>query len=273
VACSGYAVKRRAVEIKVCLMNMSRFYSRVRRATLRIKSLLAQLIALPVQFKALRNTSSPRFALHWRDRWLCLGDATSVTGFDRHYVYHTAWACRILADTRPAEHIDISSSLYFVSSASAFLPLRFYDYRPAQLGLSGLICDQADLTNLHFADQSIGSLSCMHVVEHIGLARYGDPLDYDGDLRAVAELRRVLAVGGQLLFVVPIGGEARIQFNAHRIYTYSQVLGMFPDCSLKEFSLIPDDGAVEGLVRHAPPEMAAKQRYGCGCFLFVKHAS
>jgi SAM-dependent methyltransferase len=110
----------------------------------------------------------------------------------------------------------------------------------------------------------------MHVVEHVGLARYGDPLDYDGDLKAIAELRRVVAPGGQLLFVVPMGGEARIQFNAHRIYTYRQVLSMFPGFDLVEFSLIPDEGSPLGLVRHAEEELADQQRYGCGCFWLRK---
>ena len=49
----------------------------------------------------------------------------------------------------------------------------------------------------------------MHVIEHIGLGRYGDKFDYDGDLKAIKELKRVLAVGGNLLFVVPIGKEAK----------------------------------------------------------------
>lgn len=251
-------------------MSRFSFLTRVRRVLRRIGASLLQRLHIPVQFSTLRHVSNPRFALRWRDRWLCLGDATSVTGFDRHYVFHTAWACRVLAESRPAEHVDISSSLYFVATASAFVPIRFYDYRPAQLGLSGLVCDHADLTRLHFADGSIASLSCMHVVEHIGLARYGDPLDYDGDLKAVAELRRVLAVGGQVLFVVPIGGEARIQFNAHRIYTYRQVLGMFPNFELVEFALIPDDGSSLGLIRHAQEELSNAQRYGCGCFWLRK---
>jgi hypothetical protein len=110
----------------------------------------------------------------------------------------------------------------------------------------------------------------MHVVEHVGLGRYGDSLDYEGDLKAVAELARVVSSGGQLLLVVPVGGEARIQFNAHRIYTYRQVVDMLPSFSLHEFALIPDDGAEDGLIRHAAPELADRQRYGCGCFHFVK---
>ena len=228
-------------------------------------------IVVPMQFFAFsRSITGPRFALRWRDRWLCWGDATSQTSFDRHYVFHTAWACRVLAQSKPALHVDISSSLYFVSNASAFVPMEFYDYRPAQLGLAGLKCDHANLTQLHFADASVASLSCMHVVEHIGLARYGDPLDYDGDLKAIAELRRVVASGGQLLFVVPIGGESRIQFNAHRIYTYHQVLSMFPDFDLVEFALIPDEGNQLGLVRQANEVMSDQQHYGCGCFWLKK---
>jgi SAM-dependent methyltransferase len=251
-------------------MSNALFFSRVSRVLRRLGASFLKRLRIPVEFSTLRRASVPRFALRWKDRWLCWGDATSVTGFDRHYVFHTAWAIRVLAESRPVEHVDISSSLYFVATASALVPIRFYDYRPAQLVLSNLTCNRADLTRLDFADDSIVSLSCMHVVEHIGLARYGDPLDYDGDLKATAELRRVVAAGGQLLFVVPIGGESRIQFNAHRIYTYRQVLSMFADFELIEFALIPDDGNSLGLVRHADAALADMQRYGCGCFWFRK---
>jgi SAM-dependent methyltransferase len=110
----------------------------------------------------------------------------------------------------------------------------------------------------------------MHVVEHIGLGRYGDVIDWDGDLKAINELRRVVAPGGTLLFVVPIGGKARIQFNAHRIYTYDQVISYFPEFILCEFSLIPDELSDGGLVRNASKELSNMQYYGCGCFFFKK---
>ena len=225
------------------------------------------------QFKLLEQAEEPRFNLSWRDRWLHLRDATATTGFDRHYVFHTAWAARIVAATSPSHHVDVSSSLYFVTSVSAFVPTRFIDYRPADLQLSGLISEAGDLMALPFESASLPSISCMHVVEHIGLGRYGDPLDYDGDLKAVRELRRVVATGGNLIFVVPVGGEARIQFNAHRIYRYSQVVDMFPDFDLVEFALIPDDGSAEGLIRNADPNLVDAQQYGCGCFHFTKKAA
>ena len=204
----------------------------------------------------------------WKDRYPCLFDATATTGFDRHYVYHTAWAARQLFDARPAEHVDVGSSLYFVALVSAFVPIRFYDYRPAELHLLGLSCSHADLLALHFEDNSILSLSCMHVIEHIGLGRYGDPLDEAGDAKAAAELSRVLAVGGQLLIVIPVG-RSRTAFNAHRVYSFEQVCTLFSGLKLLDFSLIPDDPAV-GIMDNPERTMMNRQEYGCGCFRFAK---
>ena len=166
--------------------------------------------------------------------------------------------------------MDISSSLYFCSLVSAFVPVAFYDYRPAALGLSNLSSGTADLMGLPFADRSVASLSCMHVVEHIGLGRYGEPIDANGDLRAMAELQRVLAPGGSLLFVVPVG-RPRILFNAHRIYAHQQIVAAFAELQLVEFALVPDFPRIE-LVPDAPPALADAQTYGCGCFLFTRAA-
>ncbi len=209
-----------------------------------------------------------RFAMHLGDVYPCIKDKTIQTGFDRHYVYHTSWAARVLAETKPAKHIDISSSLFFTGIASAFVPIDFYDYRPADITLSGLTSKAADLTDLPFDTDSVDSLSCMHVVEHIGLGRYGDPIDPDGDVRAAHELARVLAPGGKLLFVVPIGGTARIEYNAHRIYTYDLVKKLFPTLTIKEFTLIPEKSGA--MTRNADPKLLAKEHYACGCFVLTK---
>ncbi len=223
-----------------------------------------------IDFSMLKNQAAAtkqRFPLSWRDRYPCLDDRTGTTGFDFHYIYHPAWAARILSRTRPEAHVDISSTLHFCTLVSAFVPVRFFDYRPAILGLSNLTSEASDLTALPFDDGSIASLSCMHVVEHVGLGRYGDPVDYDGDLKAVSELMRVLADGGNLLFVVPVG-KPRIMFNAHRIYSYDQVLSSFQGLKLHEFALIPDPSYGAGLIDPATKEQADAQTYGCGCFWF-----
>lgn len=216
-----------------------------------------------------KTKEKSRFKIKWNNRLVQLFDKTNETRFDAHYVYHPAWAARIIKKNNPEKHIDISSTLNFSSMLSAFLPVEFYDYRPANLKLSNLTSKKADLTDLPFESESIKSLSCMHTIEHIGLGRYGDPIDPDGDVKAMSELSRVLSLGGDLLFVVPIG-KATVRFNAHRIYSYDQIISYFPNLTLKEFSLIPDSALNTGMVTDATKEQANIQSYGCGCFWFKK---
>jgi SAM-dependent methyltransferase len=221
------------------------------------------------RFSDMQSRNDRGLALNWEERQPCLADRTPGCGFDRHYVYHTAWAARVLAATRPAKHIDISSSLYFCAIASAFVPVDYYEYRPVNLTLDNLTAGVADLRHLPFADHSVASISCMHVVEHIGLGRYGDPIDPDGDLEAMAELRRVLAPGGSLLFVVPVG-RPRVVFNAHRIYGVAQIRHCFRDLELRQFALIPDGRHNRGLMIDPPDDFVNQQNYGCGCFWFQR---
>lgn len=232
-----------------------------------------QNLKFKTEFKNLlqqEKRSGKRFALDEENLFPCLLDSTSETGFDRHYVYHPAWAARIIKENNPEKHIDISSTLHFCSILSVFLPVEFYDYRPAKLDLPNLKSLAGDLMKLPFESNSVESISCMHTIEHVGLGRYGDPLDYDGDIKAVNELKRVLAPGGTLLFVVPLGAKDVICFNAHRIYSKEQVLSLFSDLELKEFALIPENEQDGGLVINPSKELLEKQFYGCGCFWFTK---
>lgn len=207
-----------------------------------------------------------KFAVQWKDRLVKLDDNTGTSSFDAHYVYHTAWAARILRENSVLSHIDISSYIYFSAIVSAFIPVKFYDFRPAHINLSQFQSGKADLLNLDFESNSISSLSCMHVVEHIGLGRYGDKLEVDGDLKAMNELSRVMKPGGQLLFVVPVGKPA-IRFNAHRIYDPEEVIIYFPELVLKEFSCVLDNGSFE---RNLKPSDSRNQNYACGMYHFMK---
>ena len=114
--------------------------------------------------KALAGQTNKRFSISIFDTHPQIKDKTVTTGFDRHDVYHTSWAARVLAETKPKKHIDISSSLYFAGIVSAFVPIEFYDYRPANLHLSNLQSKRGDLLALPFADNSIESISCMHTI-------------------------------------------------------------------------------------------------------------
>jgi hypothetical protein len=217
-------------------------------------------------FEKFRAQSDGRLVLRESECLPCLKDDTGThTDYCPIYLFHTGWAARVLAESKPKQHTDFGGFLYFISIASAIVPIRFYDIRPVPIPLEGVTTGAADLMKLPFEDSSIESLSCLHVMEHVGLGRYGDALDTQGDLKAAAELKRVVAKGGQLLVVLPIGVEAKIVFNAHRIYTYEQVLEMFSGLRLKEFSLaFPPD-----FIRNADPAKSKKAEEVAGCFWFV----
>jgi SAM-dependent methyltransferase len=114
--------------------------------------------------------------------------------------------------------------------------------------------------DLPFADGSLESVSCLHVAEHIGLGRYGDPLDPLGTRNAAAELRRVLAPGGQLLFSLPVG-RPRVESNAHRVHDPLEVRSWFADLELVEFAGV-DDAQV--FRRHRSLDELAGSTYACG---------
>jgi SAM-dependent methyltransferase len=222
------------------------------------------------QFGQFREQSrlDGRFEPEQRDWFPFLNDNTSETGFDAHYVLHTSWAARILAKTRPKVHVSFGDSLYFVGIASGFTSITFCDIRKSGLPFRDIKEDSADLTSLPASwTGTLESISCMHVLEHIGLGRYGDTLDASGDRKAAAELARVLAPGGQLLMVVPMEDPPRVCFNAHRLYSYSQVMDLFPDLSLLEFTLITNEGQ---FFENADPGLLKGHKYSCGCFRYTK---
>jgi hypothetical protein len=124
-----------------------------------------------------------------------------------------------------------------------------------------------DICNLPFKSESVASISCMHVLEHIGLGRYGDPLSFDADKIAAKEIERVISKNGHFIFVTPMSSKFRIEFNAHRVYSYENIITLFPTLNLIEFSLINDDG---DFIENCDPSLLLNQHYACGCFHFVK---
>ncbi len=198
----------------------------------------------------------------WRDTFPRLDDRLPKTPFDPHYFFQGNWLARRLAVNPPPRHVDVGSSVLTIGVLSAYIPIIFVDYRPLSVRQSGLMPVGGDITRLPFADASLASVSCLHVIEHIGLGRYGDPLDATGALRAANELQRVLAPGGKLFLSTPIGRE-RVCFNAHRIFSVRTILTMFSQLRLVEFSYVDDTGRLH--VGAVPSDVPTLD-YGCGFF-------
>ena len=232
---------------------------------------LVGLFNLPRFFSHLRRYRKTDGAegINWADMQPCLGDWSTHTPFDAHYFYQGAWLSRMLAGSKPSRHVDVGSSVLTMSVLSAWVDTIFVDYRPLKADLPGLRSVAGSILDLPFADESIDSISCLHVIEHIGLGRYGDPIDPRGSIKAALELQRVVKPGGKLYLSLPIGRE-RICFNAHRVHSPDSVLKMFPQLKLGEFSFVDDQGQLRA---HQTLSAANNLEYGCGLFMFEKPAS
>lgn len=148
----------------------------------------------------------------------CLGDDTAETLIEPTYFYQDAWAFEKIVNRRPKHHIDVGSHHKFVALLSKVVPVTMVDIRPLSLPLESLKFQKGSILELPFENNSVDSLSSLCVVEHIGLGRYGDPLDPNGSEKAISELCRVLAPGGYLYLSVPVGDQSLTAFNAGRIF-------------------------------------------------------
>lgn len=193
-------------------------------------------------------------------------DNTYETPFDPHYFYLNGWCMRRILASRPGNHVDVASQVVFVSLLSAVVPVTFMDYRPLLAKLKGLQCISGDILKMPFADNSIESLSCLHVIEHLGLGRYGDRLNPEGTRKAAAELLRVLAPDGNLFVGIPVG-KPKLSFNAHRIHAPEAVREMFEPMELVEFSGVHDDGT---FVERVDLAEFKESEYACGMYWFRK---
>lgn len=155
----------------------------------------------------------------WRDLYPCMLEWNSYAGdASGHYFHQDLWMARQIFATGAKSHVDIGSRVDgFVAHVASFASVTYVDVRPLPQ-VPGISSQVGTITALPYPDHSIESLSCLHVIEHIGLGRYGDPIDHRGHERALAELRRVVAPGGHLYLSAPLG-IPRTYFNSHRVFS------------------------------------------------------
>ena len=190
-----------------------------------------------------------------------------AAGLTFHYFFQDLWAATLLHDRGVRRHVDVGSRVDgFIAHLLPFCAVEYVDIRPLHLHWPNFSFRQGAITKMPYADSSVGSLSSLHVIEHIGLGRYGDEVDAQGHKRAAAELKRVLAPGGTLLIGTPVGKE-KVAFDAHRIFDPQTVRELFAELDLVEFALIDDRGDI---FRGASFEQGRACEYGCGLFEFRK---
>ncbi len=190
----------------------------------------------------------------------CLDDDLMETPVEPIYFYQDCWAFERILQEHPGYHIDVGSHHKFVALLSKVIPVTMVDIRPLSLPLNTISFKKGTILHLPFENSSVFSLSSLCVIEHIGLGRYGDPLDPLGSEKAIEEMKRVIGPGGSLYVSVLLGDETRTYFNAHRAFEEEYVLNLF-----KPFNLL-DSCYVQGR------EFSRKQLMGLrvGCYHFKR---
>jgi SAM-dependent methyltransferase len=192
----------------------------------------------------------------------CLGDDTQETIIEPTYFYQDSWGFEKIVQQHPESHVDVGSQNKFVALLSKVVPVTMVDIRPLSLPLDSLKFIEGSILNLPFEDESISSLSSLCVIEHIGLGRYGDPIDPWGSEKSVKELMRVIKKGGHLYISVPVDDTNKVYYNAHRSFTREYILNLFTQMKLIEEAYIYGNEMFS--------EYNKNMGFGTGLFHFIK---
>jgi SAM-dependent methyltransferase len=204
-----------------------------------------------------------------------LGERFSESGtMSGHYFHQDLIVAKKIFNRNPKRHVDIGSRVDgFVSHVAVFRQIEIVDIRHNISNVSNISFLQADLmempNNLYdYCD----SISALHSVEHFGLGRYGDPIDYFGHIKAIENIHKILQTGGIFYFSVPIGKQ-RIEFNALRVFSIPYLLKLFEGkFSVASFSYVNDKGLLFENIELKGKDYISNFDcyYGCGIFELTK---
>lgn len=108
------------------------------------------------------------------------------------------------------------------------LDIRQYEY---SFPLPNLKSTTGDIKQTDFPNDFFKTVTAISTIEHIGLGRYKDPIDHEGDKKAINEIKRILMKDGMLLLTVPYGKPAVSQL--HRVYSAVQLESILKDLKIE----------------------------------------
>jgi len=199
-------------------------------------------------------------------------DGGTATG---HYFHQDLLVARRIHFNNPGRHVDIGSRIDgLVAHVASFRSIVVMDIRHIRSAIPNIEFIQADLMRPPVTSHvgQFDSMSCLHALEHFGLGRYGDPINYDGHLVGLNNMTALLRSGGKFYFSVPIGPQ-RIEFNAHRVFSIQYLLNCLSgNFGIDDFSYVDDVG---DLHEHAALDSSDVEKnfgcnYGCGIFEATK---
>jgi SAM-dependent methyltransferase len=220
------------------------------------------------QFRKQKDFTSIGFYPLFADRYDSAGVASG------HYFHQDLYVARKIFEANPSRHVDVGSRVDgFVAHVASFREIEIIDIRHIESKSKNIKFMQADLMAASFNfPEKTPSLSCLHAIEHFGLGRYGDPIDYFGYIKAIENIHAILEKGGRFYFSVPIGPQ-RIEYNAHRVFSLSYLFKFLSNYFEIEYLSIVDDAGNLHKKITITPEIIKNNfncNYGCGIFELIK---
>lgn len=201
----------------------------------------------------------------------CLEDRFDKSGVGKgHYFNQDLYVAQKIFNKNPVRHVDIGSRIDgFVAHVASFREIEVFDIRPLENLITNIKFTQADFMsdNFNFTDYC-DSVSSLHVIEHFGLGRYGDPITVNGHIKGLNNIHQMLKKGGRFYFSVPIGPQ-RIEFNAHRVFDLRYLLDLIePRYRIVSFSHVGNDNLLH--INSELSEENIKNNFNCsfGCGIF-----
>jgi hypothetical protein len=269
-------------------MEIRKLKSSVNAWAKRVNSVLSFFGIDPI--KAARHVAAlPRFLhsyRHFKDLHFAAVPAFEFRGFhphieddvgasgiaSGHYFHQDFLIARRIFERSPRRHADIGSRIDgFVAHVAVFREIEVFDIRPLPVEVKNVVFRQLDIARGidPAMAEAYDSVSCLHALEHFGLGRYGDPLDYYGFEKGFEAISTLLCRGGTLYLSVPMGPQ-RIEFNAQRVFSLNY-LQSFCGCGSKyrveRFSYVDDSGDLHEQAKLGTSE--ANENFGCNYGLAI----
>jgi hypothetical protein len=193
---------------------------------------------------------------------------------NNQYFYPDMIVASEIFKEKPKKHVDIGSRIDgFVSSVAVYRKIEIFDIRDPHIVHKNILFNKMDINsskNISNYLEYTDSLSCLSVLEHIGLGRYGDKLDCDGHINAFGNIVKILKPEGLFYLSVPISEETKVYFNAHRSFNPKSLLQWSRLVTLEKFHYISDEGDLNENV-DLMNQYFKKLRFGCGIYIFRKN--
>lgn len=202
-----------------------------------------------------------------KDIFPILSDRYSKAGSTNLYFKQDLLVAQKIFKLKPKNHLDVGSRIDgLVGNLATFMAVDVIDIRPLESPFPEINFIQNDMMGSVVVTRNYDSITCLHALEHFGLGRYGDPINFEGHITGLKNIVNYLKPSGTLYLSVPIGRNT-IHFNAHRVFSINYLVNLFEEIGLKikEFDYIDDKGKIFRKVKISDgQDDNFGCRYGCG---------